>query len=180
MAELVTQFDPVRGALALGTFSSAVGTSAAIGGRNLREGLLQSLVPAEIMAAAAGLVPWFQLPGGQRGVAVVGAARAKIASASEPVRTIYLGAHGAARSAQAHARASSASSDRIDGALAALQNLPPLPIQIGDFGVTAIVLTVMGVAAICATAWFAKGTVEKLVQTHADDLRASYAADTAA
>src|SRR6185436_12182274 len=128
---------------------------------------------------AAGLVPWFQLPGGQRGVATIGAAREKLSDAPEGVRVIYLAAHGAARSAQAHARTSQGG-ERIDGALAALQNLPALPVQIGDFGVTAIVLTVMGVAAICATAWFAKGTVEKLVQTHADDLRASYAADTAA
>lgn len=174
--ELQTQYDPILGAASLATFGQvAEGGVAVLSGKALREGLLSSLWTAELLAAQAGIVPWFQLPGGGRGVAVLGGAREKIDGAPESVRTIYLAAQGAARSAQAHAQRSSPVSIpyRIDRASSA-------PTTIGDFGVTAIVLTVIGVAAVCATAWFAKGVVEQIIQTHADDLRATYAADTAA
>src|SRR4051812_8228141 len=176
MSDLQASFDPVLGASALASFGLVGSDSAAVlSGKSLREGLLASLWTAELLAAQAGIVPWFQIPGMGRGVAVVGAAREKIDGASEPVKTIYLAAHGAARQAQSHARPSKSTS----AAGSALLDSHAVS-ETGDFGVTAIILTVMGVAAICATAWFAKGVVEQIVTTHGDDLRASYAADTAA
>jgi len=183
MGELQTQFDPLLGAATLQTFQNvAPGGVAVLSGRNLREGLLASLVSAELLAAQAGLVPFIQLPGSQRGVAVLGAAREKIDQAPEPVRVIYLAAQGAARQAQSHAHKSGpvTITARVDGPIAQLQALGQPIGDIGDFGITAIVLTVIGVAAVCATAWFAKGVVEQIIQTRADDLRATYAADTAA
>src|SRR6267142_4064788 len=176
MSELQASYDPVLGASALASFASVAPSSAAVlSGKSLREGLLASLWTAELLAASAGLVPWIQIPGQGRGVAVIGAAREKIDQAPESVRTIYLSLHGSARQAQSHARASSPVS------VADQRLLDAHAIgDIGDFGVTAIVLTVIGVAAICAAAWFAKGVVEQIVTTHGDDLRATYAADTAA
>ncbi len=173
-------FDPVSGAAALAAFGQAQGNLAYLSGQNLRAGCLASLYSAEVLAATAGVVPFFDLGNGEKGVAVLGGARDKLASAPESVRTIYLAAHGAARQAQAHAREASAAiplSQRIDGALAVVQTgaaIGALPL------VAVIVITVLGVAAIVAGAWFAKGVVEKVVQTHADDLRASYAVDQAA
>jgi hypothetical protein len=175
---LQAQFDPVAGAAALATFNGASGVRAYLSGQNLRAGLLSALYSAEMLAATAGVVPWFDLGDGQKGVAVLGGARSKLASAPESVRTIYLAAHGAARQAQAHAREASSGvplSQRTDGSLATVQQaVGALPL------VAVVVVTVIGVAAVCASAWFAKGVVEKIVQTHADDLRATYAVDQAA
>lgn len=160
-----THYDPVLGAAAQGTFALApAGGAVRVGSGALREGLLCSLWSAELMAAAAGLVPYFQV-GGQKGVAVLGGARSRLSKASEGVRTIYLAAHGAARQASAHARLVSGEQAYVG--------------DIGDFGVS-VVITVIGVAAVVATAWFAKGAVEKLLETRAEDIRASYAANTAA
>lgn len=174
--ELQAAYDPILGASALASFG-VVGANqnATLSGKSLREGLLASLWTVELLAAQAGLVPWIQIPGQGRGVAVLGAARERLDHADEAVKTIYLAAHGAARQAQSHARISKSSTPEGAAALDAHAIS-----EIGDFGVTAIVLTVMGVAAICATAWFAKGVVEQIVTTHGDDLRATYAADTAA
>jgi hypothetical protein len=170
------QYDPVVGAAALATFGGAKGNLAYLSGQNLKAGLLASLYSAEALAATAGVVPWFDLGNGEKGVAVLGGARDKLASAPESVRTIYLAAHGAARQAQAHAREASSGvplSQRTDGALATVQSIGAIPL------VVVAVVTVIGVAGVVATAWFAKGVVERIVQTHADDLKASYAVDQA-
>jgi len=183
MTEQQVSYDPLLGAASLATFGTVAPEGVAVlSGKSLREGLLASLWTAELLAATAGLVPFVQLPGSVRGVAVLGAARDKLAQAPEAVRVIYLAAHGAARQAQAHAQKSAPVSitGRLDGPIAMAQAAGNPIGDIGDFGATAIILTVLGVAAICATAWFAKGAVEQIIQTHADDLRATYAADTAA
>jgi hypothetical protein len=181
--ELQTQYNPVLGLASLATFGAvAPGGVAVLSGKNLREGLLASLWTAEILAGQAGLVPLFPIPGQGNGVAVLGAAREKIAHAPEAVRVIYLATHGAARQAQSHAQTSAPVSVafRADAPVAAKQ-LSGTPIgDIGDFGASVVVLTVLVVAAIAGTAWFAKGTAEQIIQTRADDLRATYAADTAA
>jgi hypothetical protein len=170
------QYDPGAGAAALASFGGAKGNLAYLSGQNLRAGLLASLYSVEMLAATAGVVPFLELDG-VKGVAVLGGARDKLASAPESVRTIYLAAHGAARQAQAHAREASSSvplSQRTDGALATVQqSIGVVPLAV------VVVVTVIGVAGIVATAWFAKGVAEKIVQTHADDLRASYAVDQA-
>jgi hypothetical protein len=178
LADQQAQFDPIAGAAALASFNGATGNLAYLSGENLRAGLLAMLYSAEMLAATAGVVPWFDLGNGQKGVAVLGGARSKLASAPESVRTIYLAAQGAARQAQAHAREASPGvplSQRTDGTLATVQNsVGAIPL------VLAVVVTVIGVAGVIAAAWFAKGVVEKIVQTHADDLRATYAVDQAA
>lgn len=180
MAEAIrTNFDPIAGAASLALFSNApAGRLAFLSGQHLRDGLLSTLASAEIMAATAGLVPWFDAGNGEKGVAVLGGARDKLANAPESVRTIYLAAHGAARQAQAHARDVSSApllSQRVDGALAQVdQGVGVLPLA------AVIVVSVIGVAAVVATAWFAKGVVERVVQTHGDDIRSAYAVDQAA
>lgn len=177
---LQAEFDPLAGAAALASFGMAKGNLAYLSGQNLRAGLLASLYSAEMLAATAGVVPFIDLGNGEKGVAVLGGARSKLASAPESVRTIYLAAHGAARQAQAHAREASSSvplpqrTDRVLATVQQSQSIGALPLA-----VIAIVI-VIGVAGVVATAWFAKGVVEKVVQTHADDLRASYAVDQAA
>ncbi len=183
MADLQAQYDPILGAASLLTFGQVPADGVAVlGGKNLREGLLASLWQAELLAAQAGVVPFIEIPGSGKGVAVLGAARAKLATAPEAVRVIYLATHGAARQAQAPAQKSApvALTQRADAVLAAVQMAGGPIGDIGDFGATLIVLTVLGVAGIVAGAWFAKGTAEVIVQTHAEDLRATYAADTAA
>jgi hypothetical protein len=178
MSELTTQYDPVLGALAVGQFQHAPEDGRAVlSGRNLRAGLLATLWQAELLAAQAGVVPWFPLGDGQRGVAVVGAARERLARAPDAVRVIYLATHGAARQAQSHARGSDVTelALRTDRDLAKAQRA-----GIGGIDAIPVALVVLGIAAIVAGAWFAKGSVEKLIQTRGEDLRASYAADTAA
>lgn len=177
---LQAEFDPLAGAAALASFGMAKGNLAYLSGQNLRAGLLASLYSAEMLAATAGVVPFFDLGNGEKGVAVLGGARDKLASAPEAVRVIYLAAHGAARQAQAHAREASSNvplpqrTDRVLATVQQSQSIGALPLA-----VLAVVI-VIGVAGVVATAWFAKGVVEKIVQTHADDLRASYAVDQAA
>jgi hypothetical protein len=180
-AEQTAEFDPALGALALGQFQTAPdsGSPAYLSGKNLREGLLSSLFTAEMLAASAGVVPWYDLGGGQRGIAVLGAARERIDQAPESVRTIYLAAHGAARQAQANARGAASGLDlrvRTDGGLAKVTGSG----ELGDIGAFPLVFVVLGVAAIVAAAWFAKESVGTMVQTRGANLRASYAADTAA
>lgn len=172
------QFDPVVGGTTLALFSDAkAGSLAYLSGSNLEAGLLSALYQAEMLAATAGVVPFVELGNGERGVAVLGGARDLLASAPEAVRTLYLAAHGAARQAQAHAREASPGvplSARVDRALVMVQQsigFPPLAVVVS--------VVVLGVAAIVASAWFAKGVAERIVQTHADDLRATYAIDQA-
>lgn len=171
------QFDPVIGGTTLALFGEAKGPIAYLSGPNLQAGLLSALYQAEMLAASAGVVPFFDAGNGEKGVAVLGGARDKLANAPESVRTLYLAAHGAARQAQAHAREASPGvplSARVDRALVMLQqsiSFPPLAVV--------VVVTVLGVAAIVSAAWFGKGVAERIVQTHADDLRATYAIDQA-
>lgn len=138
-------------------------------GTKLAQAQLHTLVNAEFLAAQAGIVPWIELPDGTKGVGVIGAARDKIDAPTVPpdVRTAYLAAHGLNRRIAITATPSTSTTPDIKGLLGPsgapiLEEPPP----IGLLGVddVAIALVVLGVAAICATAWYAATTKKAVAE----------------
>jgi hypothetical protein len=123
-------------------------------GGDLANAQIGALVSAELLAAEAGLVPLVTLPNGAQGVVAIGAARSKLDQAPESVRTIYLAAHGTARRLTALARpaATTALDPQLYGAGAVAGDAG----RIGALPLLGYVtLTVLGVAATVAAAWFA-------------------------
>jgi hypothetical protein len=101
-----------------------------------------ALLQAELLAADAGVVPYFTLADGTKGILTVGAARERIDSAPDDVRTIYLATHGIVRSTHAMAKPWDGSAPSLGCACDDLE-LGVLPLWI---------VAVLGVAAIVATA----------------------------
>jgi hypothetical protein len=116
----------------------------ALDGSDWAQGAMGALLQAEFLAAEAGIVPWFTLPTGERGVLTVGAAREHIDDAPEDVRTIYLATHGVVRSTHAMAKPWEGNAPMLTG--------------LGDaeIGSPAIIVAVavVAIAAIIGTAWY--------------------------
>ena len=123
-------------------------------GAMLSHGLMGTCVSAELLAAQAGLVPFVTLTDGTKGVANVGGAREAVEAAGydkASVRALYLGTHGGVR--RVHATVKRAAPDApltFGAAHAGAPNIGFIPI--------AVYLTVVGVAAIVAGAWYASST----------------------
>lgn len=173
--QTLDDYAPTVGATALDVvFGGASDSRApvALASRTLRDGLLAACVRAELLAAQAGVVPWVELPGGERGVAVIGGARAKIAGAPDDVRLPYLAVHGATTYASAAAVRGRSDDERIDH-VPGIEGLCPScagdtignPIVIG--------LVVVGVVAAIATAWWAHDRSLEVVRTEGQSLRAA-------
>ena len=150
-------FRPVTAGIATAAFAAASSGRVSLDGDALAQGLMESLCAAELLAGRAGLVPMLDIPtelGTEKGVLTIGLARDRLARAPKSVRTLYLAAHQATR----RAHASSLRATPSDAVL-----LPAAPTQLGFLPVLAYVaITVVGVAATVATAWYA---------THKDDAR---------
>jgi hypothetical protein len=145
-------FDPVVSADALERMARAPDGTVAIDGTQWAQGAMGALMRAEFLAASAGVVPWITLDDGTRAIINVGAARDVIDKAPEGVRTLYLATHGLVR--QTHARAFV-----WDGQTPMLQAADD---ELGALPVVAVVVIVLGVAAILATAayFIHKDTIE--------------------
>jgi hypothetical protein len=172
----VTQFsfDVAAGNAALASFGLAVNERTRIAGQSLQGGCMAALLEAEWMAASAGVVPFYELPDGRKALIQIGAARERLDTAPESVRTLYLAAHGSAR--LSHLYATDANRSAGVGSVDLLYThagIGVLPLAI------IVALTVTGVAAICAGAWYAKEATEKIVETRGDYLRSTYAVNQA-
>jgi hypothetical protein len=185
MAERQVDYEPLRGELAfraLGRSPDGPGR-VMLQGKNLREGLLATLVKAELLAASAGIVPFVPLGNGERGVLAVGAARSKLKRTDPAVRTVYLACHGAARRANAFARPSSGEGTRIDTPEGFVTEVAReiVPAGIGVIAVPVlVVMTVLGVAAMITGAWYALKQKEKDVELESDKARAAASAGSLA
>jgi hypothetical protein len=137
-------FDPTRAVEVLTRMKTATDGPIALDGTDWAQAAMGTLLQAEFLAADAGVVPWFTLPTGEKGVLTVGAARERIDDAPEDVRTIYLATHGIVRATHAQARP-------WDGHTPTLSGL-----AIDELGNPTIVIavTVVAIAAIIGTAWY--------------------------
>jgi len=137
-------FEPERALTVLGRMKNASDGPVALDGSDWAQGAMGALLQAEFLAAEAGIVPWFTLPSGERGVLTVGAARDHIDGAPEDVRTIYLATHGAVRSTHALARPWGGAAPALAGCCEP---------EIGNPAII-IAVTVVAIAAIIGTAWY--------------------------
>jgi hypothetical protein len=155
-------WDPVRSQAALTLYRTASrGLVQHVSGPELAQAQMGALVSAELLAAQAGVVPWFTLPDGTRGVLNVGAARERIDGASLEVRTVYLAAQGNAR------RLATQALPAVEGVPHPWLSVEPQPIGFLTVPVL-IALTVFGVAAVVAGAWYASRPA--VVQAQSDGL----------
>ena len=138
-------FDPGASADALDRMSRAPDGLVALDGTQWAQGAMGVLMRAEFLAAQAGVVPWITLEDGTQALASIGAARDRISQAPESVQTLYLAAHGLVR--QTHAQ--SLVWDGQTPMLSAGEDLEDLEIGLAPL---AVVVIVLGVAAILATA----------------------------
>jgi hypothetical protein len=138
-------FDPARSVGVLARMKGASDGPVALEGADWAQAAMGALLQAEFLAAEAGIVPWFTLPTGERGVLTVGAARERINEAPEDVRTIYLATHGVVRSTHAQAKPW----DGHAPALAGLAAEEPL----GNPAII-VAVSVVAIAAIIGTAWY--------------------------
>lgn len=167
------QFDVTEGNTALAMFGLASGERTRIAGPKLQGGCMAALLEAEWLAASAGVVPFYTMPDGSKALVQVGAARERIAQAPESVRTLYLATHGSVRLSHLYATDANRSSGASPVELLTGQQIGVLPIAI------IVALTVTGVAAICAAAWYAKEATQKIVETRGEYLRSTYAVNQA-
>lgn len=107
-------------------------------GPDFVNGCMGALFNAERMAAAAGVVPTVTLADGTEAVVGIGQARESIDSADDAVRTLYLATSGMVRQTHASAVRAPSSSSSSDAPIGLAQ--------------AAVVIIVLGVAAIVATA----------------------------
>lgn len=145
MTATTFEFDPTSSADALDRMSRAPDGLVALEGVQWAQGAMGLLMRAEFLAAQAGVVPWITLEDGTQAIASVGAARDRIGQAPESVQTLYLAAHGLAR--QTHAQA--LVWDGQTPMLSAGEDLEDLEMGLAPL---AVVVIVLGVAAILATA----------------------------
>jgi hypothetical protein len=142
------EFDPVASADALAHMGHAPDGVVAIDGTQWAQGAMGVLLRAEFLAASAGVIPWIRLEDGTQAIASVGAARDGIGRAPESVQTLYLAAHGLVRQTHARALVWDGQTPMLQGARDGDRDedlgLPPL----------AIVVIVLGVAAVLATAGY--------------------------
>lgn len=169
--------------LQLGAASTAL-PSLTMYGQTLAQTLVGECVSAELFAAQMGVVPYVTLPDGTKGIVNVGGARSVISNpakwSSQPsgvdplaVQTLYLASHGAARMVGATAQASSSSTPDIN-----VLSSSPVAGAIGVIPV-AVYLTVLGVAAIAAAAWYATSAKQAVVQVDGTNARALSRVDSA-
>ena len=160
------QFDPLRATSVLGRMRRASDGPVAVDGGDWAQGAMGALLQAEFLAAQAGIVPWFDLPSGERGVVTVGAARERIDNAPADVRTIYLATHGLVRATHAEAK-------RWEGRAPTLGEP-----EIGSPEII-IAVAVVAIAAIIGTAWYLTG--KSAIEVEGRNVRTTaVAADVAA
>lgn len=166
-------FDVTEGNTALAMFGLASGERTRLAGPKLQGGCMAALLEAEWLAASAGVVPFYELPDGRKALIQVGAARERIVDAPESVRTLYLATHGSVRMSHLYATDANLSRDASAVEVLTGQQIGVLPIAI------IVALTVTGVAALCAGAWYAKEATQKVIETRGDYLRSTYAVNQA-
>lgn len=137
----------------------SVSGNVALQGDDLAQAAMGVLVQAELLAAAAGVVPFVTLPGGIQGIIEVGKARSVIDKVSDVnLRTAYLASHGVARRAYVEATPAKAGTPILpgDSSLSFAGPFTDEGPQIGAIPVVAVVaLTALAVAALYAEVWFA-------------------------
>jgi hypothetical protein len=144
------------------------------------QGALTSLYGAELLAAEAGLVPFIQLENGQRGIATIGEARTRLDKAPPEVGRIYRALHAAVR--QTHAKAAPARpevpelGELLEGhpiedalALSGLYGETDPELGVVPAVLIAIVVGVVAVAGIVATAWYMRD--EKRIEVDGQNTR---------
>jgi hypothetical protein len=183
-AEVSSQFDfaPATSKQVRDSFTfAAKNRSYAYKGNELAQGLMGTLVNAELLAANAGVTHMIQLPDGTRGIMEIGAARDNIDQAPESIRTLYLAAHGAVR--EVNQRAVPRQQGTPWGLANALPTtgLPQIEVVPVFFPIIPVIvaLTVVGVAGVVATAWYATSTKNTETQVQGDSLQKTIAADRA-
>lgn len=144
MSEARFAFDPLGAASALERMARAPAGAVTMAGEAWAQGAMGALVHAELLAAQAGIVPWFEMPDGSRGVLTIGAARERIDDAPEDVRTLYLATHGIVRSTHASAAPASGTAPALGG----------MDDELGDPTTLIVAVTVVAIAAIIGTAWY--------------------------
>jgi hypothetical protein len=130
-------FEPERALATLDRMRTAPEGAVSISGESWAQAAMGALVQAELLAAQAGVVPWLELPDGEKGVLSIGKALESIDRAPEEVRTLYLATHRIVRTTHASA------------ALAG----PDAP-NLGEPVSISVALVVLGVAAIIGAAWY--------------------------
>lgn len=138
------EYNRALGALTLDRMRRAPPGVITMAGNEWAQGAMHALISAELLAAQAGVVPWFEMPDGTRGVLTIGAARERIHTAPEDVRTLYLATHALVRST--HASAAPASGDAPE--------LAGMDEDLGEPMTLMVALTVVAIAAIIGTAWY--------------------------
>jgi hypothetical protein len=149
-----------RSTAALNRWKHAPDGVLALHSHDWAHGSMGALLSAELLAAEAGLVPWIDLPNGDKGIATIGEARSIIDNAPPGVRTLYKATHGVVRMTHATAKAAGANvpslgeildphpvNDAI--ALAGLEGEP----ELGAIPV-ALIVGCVAIAAIIAGAWY--------------------------
>lgn len=155
MGDKAFGFSPPLAADAIARFKGASDGQIRLLGDDWAQGAMGALFNAEYLAAQAGVVPFFTLPDGSKGVLNIGGARAHIDKAPEAVRTIYLASHGVVRATHAQAHAASPNTPHLaSGPLGELSEA-----EIGAVPLAVYVVAV-AVAAIVAGAWYLKTKTE--------------------
>ena len=168
-------WEPVRGEDVLARMGTVPeGQPVRMLGDDWGQAALTTLFHAEMLAARAGVVPFFTLPDGTQGIVNVGAAREKIDRAPSDVRTIYLGAHGAVRATHARAQNGQASTMPLPGYVPTVNGLETIGLPI----VVPIVIGVVALAAVIAGAWYMTRKAE--IEVDGRNLRTTSAASTIA
>jgi hypothetical protein len=147
------ELDLHRAQVALTAMRSSPDGRVGLSGDAWAQAAMETLVRAELLAAQAGVVPWFVDPEtGERGILTVGAAREHMDQAPEDVRTMYLGTHALVR--QTHAMAAPWKDAPLLGTLEPPRNERHALAEIATGVVVVIALVAVAVAAIVATAWY--------------------------
>ncbi len=146
-------YQPSESSRVLGSLSvlPAAGRSL-VNGSSLAQAQMGALVSAELLAAQAGVVPWITLPDGTKGVLAIGSARDRIDRAPPAVRDLYVASHEATHAITIRATSGVAQSPQIARWSPNMLALTERPI---GFIPVAVYLTVLGVAALVAGAWYA-------------------------
>lgn len=159
MSRVQFELQPDRATAALNRWRHAPDGPTALHSHDWAHGSMGALLSAELLAAEAGLVPWIELPNGEKGIATIGEARSVIDQAPPGVRTLYRATHGVVRMTHATTKPAAEHVPALGELLArhpvedsiALAGLEE-ELELGAIPVA--VYIVLGLAAIIATAWY--------------------------
>lgn len=169
------QYDPERGAAALAAFRTVTAGPWTVQADAFEQGLMAALQAAEWSAVNAGVVPGVVVAGTSSPVLDnVGAAplAPKFAGAPDTIRIPYLAMQNLVRRASSRALPASAGSQVRDlgpslaanfARARAVPAVLPIPVVIG--------ITIVGVAVVAFTAWYAVRSKEVSVQVDGQNLR---------